>query len=131
VVPDKPVMMLGLLIFADTAMLWRANTVLLWPALILSTAFTVDASLTLVTRYFRGRRWYSAHREHLYQWLVRRGLTHAGGGVVYMTWNLLFAAPLAWLAWSHPGLALPITMGSYGAAAGLWLLLKRRCLRRT
>lgn len=121
----------GLLIFADTAMLWRANTVLLWPALILSTAFTVDASLTLVTRYFRGRRWYSAHREHLYQWLVRRGLTHAGGGVVYMTWNLLFAAPLAWLAWSHPGLALPITMGSYGAAAGLWLLLKRRCLRRT
>ena len=121
----------GLLIFADTAMLWRANTVLLWPALILSSAFAVDASLTLVTRYLRGRRWYSAHREHLYQWLVRRGLTHAGGGMVYMTWNLLFAAPLAWLAWSHPGLALPITMGSYGAAAGLWLLLKRRCLRRT
>ncbi|MDE2277989.1 MAG: glycosyltransferase family 4 protein [Xanthomonadaceae bacterium] len=121
----------GLLIFADTAMLWRANTVLLWPALILSSAFAVDASLTLVTRYFRGRRWYSAHREHLYQWLVRRGLTHAGGGMVYMTWNLLFAVPLAWLAWSHPGLALPITMGAYVWAAGLWLLLKRCCLRRT
>jgi UDP-N-acetylmuramyl pentapeptide phosphotransferase/UDP-N-acetylglucosamine-1-phosphate transferase len=121
----------GLLIFADTAMLWRANAALLWPALILSSAFAVDASLTLLTRYFRGRRWYSAHREHLYQWLVRRGLTHAGGGAVYMAWNLLFAAPLAWLAWGHPRLAVPITMGAYMSAAGLWLLLKRRCLRRT
>lgn len=121
----------GLLIFADTATLWQANAVLLWPALILSSAFAVDASLTLLTRYFRGRRWYSAHREHLYQWLVRRGLTHAGGAAVYMAWNLLSAAPLAWLAWSHPRLAVPITMAAYVSAAGLWLLLKRRCLRRT
>ena len=120
----------GLLVFAFTAMLWRADAASLWPALILSSAFVTDASLTLLTRFLRGRRWYTAHREHLYQWLVRRGLTHAGGGAVYMTWNLLFAAPLAWLAWSHPGSGWPITMGAYLAAAGLWLLLKRRCLRR-
>ena len=120
----------GLLIFAFTAMLWRADAHLLWPALILSSAFVADASLTLLTRFFRGRRWYTAHREHLYQWLVRRGLTHAGGGVIYMTWNLLLAAPLAWLAWSHPGLGWPITMAAYLAAAALWLLFKRRCLRR-
>ncbi|MFK2875874.1 glycosyltransferase family 4 protein [Rhodanobacter hydrolyticus] len=120
----------GLLIFAFTAMLWRVDASLLWPALILSSAFVADASLTLLTRYFRGRRWYSAHREHLYQWLVRRGLTHAWGGTIYMTWNLLFAAPMAWLAWSHPRLALPISIVAYLAAAALWLMLKRRCLRR-
>ncbi|WP_426664005.1 MraY family glycosyltransferase [Rhodanobacter aciditrophus] len=120
----------GLLIFAFTVMLGRAGAWLLWPALILSSAFVVDASLTLLSRFWRGRRWYTAHREHLYQWLVRCGLTHAGGGVIYMTWNLLFAAPLAWLAWSHPRQALPTTMGAYLAAAALWLLLKRRCLRR-
>jgi UDP-N-acetylmuramyl pentapeptide phosphotransferase/UDP-N-acetylglucosamine-1-phosphate transferase len=120
----------GLLIFALTAMLWNTDADLLWPALILSSAFVTDASLTLVTRYLRGRRWYSAHREHLYQWLVRRGLTHAGGGAIYMTWNLLFAAPLAWLACSHPWLGLPITMGTYLVAAALWVLLKRNCLRR-
>jgi len=120
----------GLLIFAFTAMLWRVETGLLWPALILSSAFVADASLTLLSRFCRGRRWYTAHREHLYQWLVRCGLTHAGGGAIYMTWNVLLAAPLAWLAFSHPALGLPTTMGTYLAAAVLWLLLKRRCLRR-
>ncbi len=120
----------GLLIFAFSAMLWRIEARLLWPALILSSAFVADASLTLLSRFCRGRRWYTAHREHLYQWLVRCGFTHARGGAIYMTWNLLLAAPLAWLAWSHPGSAWPITMATYLAAAALWLLLKRRCLRR-
>nr|WP_225563113.1 glycosyltransferase family 4 protein [Rhodanobacter sp. DHG33] len=120
----------GLLIFALTAMLWQVDADLLWPALILSSAFVTDASLTLMTRYLRGRRWYSAHREHLYQWLIRRGSTHARGGAIYMAWNLLFAAPLAWLACSHPRLGLPITMATYMLAAALWSGLKRKCLRR-
>lgn len=120
----------GLLIFAFTALLWRVNPALLWPALILSSAFVADASLTLLTRVWRGRRWYSAHREHLYQWLVRRGGTHAQADVGYLAWNLLIAAPLSWLAWSHPQMALPITMVAYLAAAAAWLTLKRRCLRR-
>ncbi|MGH8158145.1 MAG: MraY family glycosyltransferase [Rhodanobacter sp.] len=120
----------GLLIFAFSAMLWRIEHDLLWPALLLSSAFVVDASMTLLTRMWCGRRWYTAHREHLYQWLVRRGGTHAGAGVGYLAWNLLVAAPLSWLAWSHLRLALPITMAAYLVAAALWLSLKRRCLRR-
>ena len=121
---------IGLLIFAFSAMLWRFEQALLWPALILSSAFVVDASLTLLTRMWRGRRWYTAHREHLYQWLVRRDGSHAGADAGYLVWNLLVAAPLAWLAWSHLRLALPITMIAYLAASGIWLTLKRRCLRR-
>ncbi|EIL99194.1 glycosyl transferase family 4 [Rhodanobacter thiooxydans] len=120
----------GLLIFAFSAMLWRVDPAWLWPALILSSAFVADASLTLLTRMWRGRRWYTAHREHLYQWLVRRGGTHSRSDVVYMGWNLLVAAPSAWLAWSHLRMALPITMAVYLAAAVAWLALKRRCLRR-
>ena len=120
----------GLLIFAFSAMLWRVEHALLWPALILSSAFVVDASLTLLTRMWRGRRWYTAHREHLYQWMVRRGGTHARTGAAYMGWNLLVAAPLAWLAWSHLRMALPITITVYLGAAVAWLALKRRCLRR-
>ena len=120
----------GLLIFAFSAMLWRVEHALLWPALILSSTFVVDASLTLLTRMWRGRRWYTAHREHLYQWLVRRGGTHARTGAAYLGWNLLIAAPLAWLAWSHLQMALPITITVYLGAAVAWLALKRRCLRR-
>ncbi|KRE87184.1 glycosyl transferase family 4 [Rhodanobacter sp. Soil772] len=121
---------IGLLIFAFSAMLWRVEHALLWPALILSSTFVVDASLTLLTRMWRGRRWYTAHREHLYQWLVRRGGTHARTGAAYLGWNLLIAAPLAWLAWSHLRMALPITITVYLGAAVAWLALKRRCLRR-
>ena len=120
----------GLLVFAFTAMLWRVEPAWLWPALILSSAFAVDASLTLLTRMWRGRRWYSAHREHLYQWLARRAASHAGADAAYLAWNLLVAAPLAWLAWSHLHAAWAITMVVYVGAAVVWLYLKRRLLRR-
>ena len=120
----------GLLVFAFSAMLWHVEHAMLWPALILSSAFVVDASLTLLIRMWRGRRWYTAHREHLYQWLVRRGGTHARADAAYMGWNLLVAAPSAWLAWSHLRMALPITIAVYLGAAAAWLALKRRCLRR-
>ena len=121
---------IGLLIFVFSAMLWRVDHALLWPALILSSAFVVDASLTLLVRMWRGRRWYTAHREHLYQWMVRRDATHAQVDVAYLGWNLLIAAPLAWLASSHLRMALSIAMAVYLGAAAIWLLLKRRCLRR-
>ena len=120
----------GVLIFAFSAMLWRRENALLWPALILSSAFTVDAGLTLLVRIWRGRRWYTAHREHLYQWLVRLRGTHTQADAAYMGWNLLVAAPSAWLAWSHLQMALPITMIVYLGAAAAWLTLKRLCLRR-
>ncbi len=120
----------GLLIFAFSAMLWQVDHDLLWPALILSSAFVVDASLTLLTRIWLGRRWYAAHREHLYQWLVRCWGTHARVDAAYMGWNMLVAAPLAWLAWSHPRAALAVTIVAYWGAAVVWLYLKRRLLRR-
>jgi UDP-N-acetylmuramyl pentapeptide phosphotransferase/UDP-N-acetylglucosamine-1-phosphate transferase len=121
---------IGLLIFAFSAMLWRANNALLWPALILSSAFIVDASLTLLARMYNGRRWYTAHREHLYQWLVRLDATHAQVDVAYLSWNLLIAAPSAWLACAQTRWGLPVTTTVYLGAATIWLLLKRRCLRR-
>ena len=118
----------GLLLFALTAMLWRTDRALLWPALLLSSSFIVDASLTLLARLWHGRRWYTAHREHLYQWLVRRGLSHSRVVAGYFSWNMLVALPLAWFAYSHLRWALAITMVAYIVAAVLWLLLKRHCL---
>jgi UDP-N-acetylmuramyl pentapeptide phosphotransferase/UDP-N-acetylglucosamine-1-phosphate transferase len=121
---------LGLLIFALSAMLWRVQTPLLWPCLILSSAFVTDASLTLLNRMVRGRRWYTAHREHLYQWIVRRGCTHAVGAAWYVGWNLLVAAPLAALAFKRPGMGLLACIVTYAVAAVVWLAAKRRLIRR-
>jgi UDP-N-acetylmuramyl pentapeptide phosphotransferase/UDP-N-acetylglucosamine-1-phosphate transferase len=121
---------MGLLIFALTATLWRVEWHLLWPALILSSSFVADASLTLLARMVSGRRWYTAHREHLYQWMVRSGFTHATGGACYLVWNVLVAAPLALLAWARPGWSVPIFIGTYLIATAVWIFMKRRCLRR-
>jgi len=120
----------GLLLFALTAMLWRVNWLLLWPALILSSAFVTDATLTLLTRIVGGRRWYTAHREHLYQWIVRRGHTHAVATAWYGGWNLLVAAPLAALAWEMPGMGLVACIVTYVIAAVVWLSAKRRMIQR-
>jgi len=121
---------MGLLIFALTATLWRVDGHLLWPALILSSSFVADASLTLLGRMASGRRWYTAHREHLYQWMVRSGFTHATGGACYLVWNVLVAAPLALLAWARPAWSVPVFIGTYLIATAVWILMKRRCLRR-
>ncbi len=120
----------GLMIFALSAMLWRVDAGMFWPVLILSSAFAVDAALTLLSRMLRGRRWYTAHREHLYQWLVRRGVAHAQVALMYLTWNVLVAAPLAWFAAGHPAAAAPIGLSVYLAAVATWLLLKQRLARR-
>jgi UDP-N-acetylmuramyl pentapeptide phosphotransferase/UDP-N-acetylglucosamine-1-phosphate transferase len=121
---------LGFVIFALTALLWRVHWPLIWPALILSSAFVTDATLTLLNRVLAGRRWYTAHREHLYQWIVRKGHTHAAGAAWYGGWNLLVAAPLAALTWERPGIGLAACIVTYAFAAVVWLMAKRRLVRR-
>jgi UDP-N-acetylmuramyl pentapeptide phosphotransferase/UDP-N-acetylglucosamine-1-phosphate transferase len=121
---------IGFLLFAFTAMLWRVKWPLVWPALILSSAFVTDASLTLMARMLAGRRWYTAHREHLYQWIVRRGHPHAVSAAWYLGWNLLVAAPLAALAYEKPGMGLMACIVTYAIAAAVWLYAKRRMIRR-
>lgn len=121
---------LGFLLFAFTVLLWEVDWRCLWPALILNSCFVTDATLTLLNRFIKGRRWYAPHREHLYQWLVRSGMSHAQGGACYLAWNLAIAAPFAWLSWFCPAWGLTITVTVYIAAGAAWKLAKRQCLWR-
>jgi UDP-N-acetylmuramyl pentapeptide phosphotransferase/UDP-N-acetylglucosamine-1-phosphate transferase len=102
--------------------------------LVLCAAFVTDATLTLLSRMLRGRRWYSAHREHLYQWLARSGFSHAGVVVLYMGWNLLVALPVAWWMSRMPNdpmiHGIIPAMATYAFAAAIWWFGKRWCLRR-
>ena len=135
----------GLLI--AVAVLWQmsAPDTALTSGLVLCSAFVTDASCTLVSRIARGRRWYSAHREHLYQWLVRSGFSHAGVVALYMGWNLVIALPV--VAWINraPGAWMPIANANaemregsglgaaalvYALGAIVWLVGKRWCLAR-
>jgi UDP-N-acetylmuramyl pentapeptide phosphotransferase/UDP-N-acetylglucosamine-1-phosphate transferase len=100
-----------------------------WTALLLTSAFWLDAGLTLASRMLRGRRWYTAHREHLYQWLVRRGRSHAQVDLVFAAWNLLIVTPLYVLVVSET-LPSPVALAvvvALGAAA--WWGVRRMLLR--
>lgn len=66
-----------------------APIVVLWPM----TVFLVDAGFTLLVRICRGDSWMQAHTEHLYQWHIKRGSSHAavtlGYGLVTSMFGVL------------------------------------------
>lgn len=96
-----------------------------WLLLLLPSALLVDAGMTLGWRIISGRRWYTAHREHLYQWLIRSGYSHARVAVYYMGWNLLLVLPACLLIWRWPRCAVPLATTILVVAALTWWLGKR------
>ena len=90
--------------------------------LILLALFIADASYTLLARILRGERIYEAHRQHAYQCLVRRRLSHFQVTAGWSLVNLAVILPLAWLATSRPGIAPLLLVLLYPA---LWLAWRR------
>lgn len=98
-------------------------------ALLLASVVFLDAGLTLLGRMARGRRWYNAHREHLYQWLVRRGRSHARVTSLYLLWSLFVVLPVLALMRSTPAWSPALGAAALGAGAAAWWLARRRLLR--
>ena len=126
---------LGLLV--AVAAIWQFSTLgsAASSALLAVSAFLTDATCTLVSRLFSGRDWYQAHREHLYQWMVRAGMTHRRVVAWYTGWNVLIVLPLiAWLN-QAPGATVSSTEAGavlwlYIAAVIVWICGKRWCLHK-
>ena len=134
---------LGLLVAVAVFRQMAAVPSAFWVGFIACSAFIVDSTATLLSRMLSGRRWYSAHREHLYQWLVRCGYSHPRVVGMYMGWNLAIGLPMIY--WSlQTGDPLPGGPESAdpGSASGTWALVltyllavacwvagKRYCLR--
>ncbi len=96
-------------------------------ALLLISAFGLDAGLTLLKRVAQGRAWWRAHREHLYQWLVRRGRSHARVTLVYAGWTGL--AALAMLGTNNalePAVLVAVCAGILGLGGAIWCILRLR-----
>lgn len=99
-----------------------------WVLLPIACTIGIDAGLTLLDRMRRGRRWYTAHREHLYQWMVRSGRSHACTTLLYLGWNFVIVLPFLILSRSTPA---PVAAVAVVVAGGLaWCLGKRRLLQR-
>lgn len=98
--------------------------------LVLLSAFLVDAGLTLAKRIVQGRRFWRAHREHLYQWAVRLGHSHARVCLAYAGWAILCAwVALGWGArGAAQGAVAALAVGLAGATT--WFVLRRHWSRR-
>jgi len=69
--------------------------------LVITSAFLVDASVTLFRRMVSGERWWSAHRSHAYQHLSIRLGSHARATIAVQCVNILVLAPTAYFMTSH------------------------------
>ena len=117
--------------FLIAAAIGMVHSALCPEALIIVSAFVIDASCTLLSRMLRGRRWYSGHREHLYQWLARTQPSHARVVALYAAWNVLVVAPGLLVFEATDRYELPICAGVYALGIALWLAGKRYCLQNT
>ena len=72
-----------------------------WFPVLVFSPFIVDASLTLAVRLLRGNKPWQAHREHLYQRMVRSGLGHRRTAMLWYA-VMIAAAVTAVAALSWP-----------------------------
>ncbi len=120
----------GLVLGALAVLAWRDDLLTLPLVLVLLSGFLADAGLTLAFRMLRGRRWYTRHREHLYQWLIRARLPNAGAAPCYLAWNLCVAFPVIVLAEpATPTAQWAAAAAVYALAAAAWWGGKRAILR--
>lgn len=97
------------------------------PAAVLVLAvFIVDAGLTLLRRVLRGERWYTAHRQHLYQRLIIAGWSHESVLALYLSINIMLVLPAIVLTVRDPHAAWHISLGLITALVIGWVLANRR-----
>lgn len=124
---------IGLVVGAMTLAAIDRNLMGWGSAVVLSSAFVLDAGATLVARLRTTRLWHQGHRSHLYQWLWRRRFGVIRINAMYLGWNLLVVMPVLLLMeqradsmWWEFGAALTV----YGL--GLWVWhAARGALRRS
>lgn len=75
----------------------RQNPVYFWSWLILLGVFIVDATVTLISRFFQGKKIYHAHASHLYQKGARLFKSHLQILIIVFLINTLWLFPFSFL----------------------------------
>ena len=95
-------------------------------SILIMSVFLVDATLTLLSRVFRGERWYTAHARHVYQRLIARGWSHFRVLVVYQAINVFLVLPALVLAIIFPQYAITTVGLTLFLLGTCWLVVNRR-----
>ncbi len=102
---------------AAVCSLWGSQAGLFpfWTALLIFSPFSVDATVTLLRRLWRGERVWEAHRSHYYQRLVLLGWGHRR--TVLAEYALMLTCAGSAL------LAVQLPPGAQATLAGLWIAI--------
>lgn len=95
-------------------------------AVLVLAVFIVDASLTLLRRVLKGERWYTAHRQHLYQRLIRSGWSHESVLALYLSINIVLVLPAVVVTVRNPDIAWLAALGLTATLTVAWFLAIRR-----
>lgn len=118
---------LGLLALAGTL----TGAVSVWLAFSIVAVFVVDATATLIYRLVRGQRWYTPHRDHAYQQLIRRNWPHRNVMLVFSALNLMLVLPLVLTVLAFPGLDFIGALGLGVVLLGLWAWVQIRSVEES
>lgn len=122
---------LGLIVVA--LLLQPVRTAPAWipAALLLPLPMFLDAGLTLLWRMLRRprQRWYTAHREHLYQWLTRIGWEHARTTLVYLAATVVIGIVVLLIGPLNPEPMLIAAIVLYLLGAVAWRMTRDQTLR--
>lgn len=92
----------------------------------LMLVFFCDSSLTLLARVMKGERWYTPHKQHVYQRLIAHGWSHSKVMWLYQLINLLLIVPVIVVAVSFPELAKVAVISAACTLAIAWFLAVRK-----
>ena len=94
-------------------------------ALMVMLVFLTDSTLTLLLRVLKGERWYTAHKQHLYQRLIAHGWTHGRVLLFYQAINLTLVVPGIVVAVNYPALAWIVALAMILVMGLGWYLVLR------
>jgi Fuc2NAc and GlcNAc transferase len=95
-------------------------------SILIMSVFLIDATLTLLSRAFRGEQWYTAHAQHIYQRLIAQGWSHQRVLVVYQAINVIWVMPAIVLAKIYPQYAMLLLGLTFLLLGTSWFIVNRR-----
>ena len=100
--------------------------ILFW--LILMAVFLCDTTCTLLYRIQSKKKWYLAHREHIYQRVVQSGWSHAQVDLILMLINGVILLPISffYLRLQTPATKLILIVFVFIVFSSAWLWLHKR-----
>ncbi len=95
-------------------------------AWLVMVVFVCDSTVTLLYRVNKGERWYTAHKQHLYQQLIGHGWSHGKVLLLYQLINLVLVVPVIAVAVNYPAWAAVMAWSVSVALVLGWFVVKRK-----